>query len=369
MIRKKLKSYYKTFIKLFFTILYGKIKAFKSAQRLIEREKIKNTKFKNYQNKSYFLYRIKNARIYTDNHENVAIIKNNIILPKVSFQQVNGKLMNEKYNSVISKGTPSFIKKIKGKVFNLCQGASGKNYFHFLFDVLPKIYLLSSQIDLKKIDYFLISEPEKFQIEIFKLLGINKKKLLSSKKYNHIFANEIFSVDHPWYNKGFIQYNVKKLPSWIIYENRKTFLQNSVKKLINEKKNRLFLDRSQSKYNHCQISNFEDFNVLIKKKKIKTCQLEKISFSEQINLLSNSRIVIGAHGAALANIVFCKPNTIIVEIIPSNHPNRQTERISKILNLKYFRIKTKPTKFDVNYPFKIFLTEKDLNKIEKIINS
>jgi capsular polysaccharide biosynthesis protein len=110
-------------------------------------------------------------------------------------------------------------------------------------------------------------------------------------------------------------------------------------------------------------------NKLIKKKKIKTYQLEKISFSEQINLLNNSRIVIGAHGAALANIIFCKPNTRIVEIIPSNHPNRQTERISKILNLKYFRIKTKPTKFDVNYPFKIFLTEKDLNKIEKIINS
>jgi capsular polysaccharide biosynthesis protein len=369
MIRNSLKSYYKIIIKLFFNLLYGNIKTFKLAERLIEKIRIKKTNFKTYKNKFYFLYKVKNARIYTDNNENVAIIKNNLILPKISFQQINGRLMSEKYNSVITKGTPTFVKKIKGKVFNLCQGASGKNYFHFLFDILPKIYLLSSEINLKEIDYFYVSEPEKYQIEIFKLLGIKEKKLLSSKKYNHIFANEIFSVDHPWYNDGFVQYNVRKLPSWIILKNRKTFLQNSFKKFRNGKENKLFLDRSQSKYNHCQISNFETINYLIVKKKIKIFQLEKISFLEQVNLLKNSSIVIAAHGAALANIIFCKPYTKIVEIIPSNHPNKQTKRICKILNLKYFRIKTKPTKPDINYPFKIFLEKKDLKILKKIISS
>ena len=86
-------------------------------------------------------------------------------------------------------------------------------------------------------------------------------------------------------------------------------------------------------------------------------------------MFKNSSIVIGAHGAALANITFCKPNTKVIEIIPSDHPNRQTERISKILNLKYFRIETKPTERDTNYPFRIFLEKKDLKLIEKIIDS
>ena len=78
--------------------------------------------------------------------------------------------------------------------------------------------------------------------------------------------------------------------------------------------------------------------------------------------------MVGAHGAAFANIIFCKPKTKIIEIIPSNHPNKQCERISKILNLRYFRIKTKPDDTDVNYPFKIYLENKDLKLMEKAID-
>ncbi len=365
MIKKIFKSLYKTLIQIVFKLFYGKICLPRSSDNLLKRIKINNTNFKSYKNKDYYLYIVKNGRIFTDNNENVAVIKNNFILPHVSFQQINGRLRGTKYNSVVQKGTPSFVKKIKGKVFNLSQGGSGNNYFHFIFDIIPKIHLLSAKINIKKIDYFYISEPKKYQIQILKFLGINKNKLLSSDKYKHIFADEIYTVDHPWYEKGFIQYNVNKIPEWIIHTNRKTFITNF--KREGEKK--IFLDRSQSLYNHCQISNLQSLNNLIKRKKIKSYNAEKLSFKSQINLLKNSSTVIGAHGAALANILFCRPKTKIIEIIPSNHPNKQSERISKILNLKYFRIKTKPVNNDINYPFKIYLEKKDLRLIEKIIDS
>jgi len=116
----------------------------------------------------------------------VAIIKNNLILPNISFQQVYGVLRSSKYNCTLTKGTPSFVKQIKGKVFNLCQGASGNNYFHFIFDIIPKIYLLKSRINLNQIDYFYVSDPKIWQIKILKSLGININKLLNSK--NIVFA-------------------------------------------------------------------------------------------------------------------------------------------------------------------------------------
>ena len=364
MIRLKLKKFYKTLIHLLFMCLYGKVYISKSTGTYVNKIKIDDSNFKSYENKFYNLYNIKNARIYTDNNENVAIIKNNLLLPNVSFQQVYGKLKNTKYNSVIKKGTPSFVKKIKGKVFNLSQGSSGNNYFHFIFDIVPKIYLLRSKINLKDIDYFYISDPKKWQIEILKILGINKNKLLSSKKYNHIFADEIYAVDHPWYNKGFVYYNVKKIPKWIIHKNRETFFYKSK----HNSKKKIFLDRSLSSYNHCQIGNIEVVNKLIAKKKVKSYRTEKLSLKSKINLLRNSAVVIGAHGAAFANIIFCRPKTKIIEIIPANHPNKQCERISKILNLRYFRIKTKPNESDINYPFKIYLENKDLRLIEKAID-
>ena len=61
------------------------------------------------------MYIIKDARIYTDNNENLAIIKNNLILPHISFQQVYGVLRSSKYNCTLLRGTLLF-KKINGKV-------------------------------------------------------------------------------------------------------------------------------------------------------------------------------------------------------------------------------------------------------------
>ena len=95
---------------------------------------------------------------------------------------------------------------------------------------------------------------------------------------------------------------------------------------------------------------------------------ELLSFKNQINLFENSSVIMGAHGASLANIIFCKPRTKIIEIIPADHPNKKCERISKILKLKYFRITTEPDNTDVNYPFKINLNKKNLKKIKKIIS-
>lgn len=364
MIKKKLKLYYKHLVHIFFNYLYGKILIPKKNHKLFEKVKINNSQFKSFNNKNYNLYKIKRGRIFTDNNENVAIIKNNFVLPFVSYQQINGKLINIENNLVVKKGTPSFIKKVKGKVFNICQGDSGNNYFHFIFDILPKIYLLNFLIDLKKINYFYVSEPKEWQIKIFNILGIKKEKLLSSKKYKHIYADEIYAVDHPWYDKGYIQKSVKKIPKWIIFQNRKKFLKKSKASY----KKKIFLDRSESKFNHCQIENTTDIKKLVHNKKFKITKPELISFKNQINLFNNSSTIIGAHGAAFSNIIFCKPRTKIIEIIPADHPNRKCERISKILNLKYFRIETKPNNSDKNYPFRININKKNLKLIEKIIS-
>ena len=364
MIKKKLKLYYKSLVELFFSFLYGKIFLPKTTKNLIKKIEINNSFFKSFKNKKYQIYIVKNARIYTDNNENLAIIKDNQILPHISFQQVYGILRNPKYNCTLVKGTPSFIKKINGKVFNLCQGASGNNYFHFMFDIIPKIYLLNSKINLDKIDYFYIANPKKWQIRILKNLGITEDKLLSSKKYNHIIADEIYSVDHPWYTKGHIHNSVREIPNWIVLKNREIFLKKNKKNI----KKRIFLDRSNSSYNHCQISNPNFVNEFIFKNKFKSSKPELSTFKNQINLFNNSSIIIGAHGAAFTNIIFCKPGTKIIEIIPSDHPSRQNERISKILKLKYYRIKTIPDNSDKNYPFKINIDRKNLKLIEKIIN-
>ncbi len=47
---------------------------------------------------------------------------------------------------------------------------------------------------------------------------------------------------------------------------------------------------------------------------------EKLSFSEQIRLFSNTKIIVASSGAAMANIIFCPPASQIFILI-SKHPN------------------------------------------------
>ena len=73
-----------------------------------------------------------------------------------------------------------------------------------------------------------------------------------------------------------------------------------------------------------------------------------LNFFEQIYLFNNAKTIIGAHGAAYANLVFCKPGTKIIDLIPDDHPNRVDETISKYKNLNFNLIKLKKIKENKN---------------------
>ncbi|MBD1162935.1 hypothetical protein IDG48_05215 [Pelagibacterales bacterium SAG-MED12] len=162
MIKKKIKLYYKNIISKTFEQIHGKVLFKKNTSSMIDIFTINDVFFRSFENKKYNIYKVKNVRIFTDNNENVAVIKNNILIPKLSFQQINGKFCNAKYNSVIKKGTPSVLKKFSGTILNLAQGSSGNNYFHFFFDIIPKIFLVRKKIR-KKINFYYVSAPQSWQ--------------------------------------------------------------------------------------------------------------------------------------------------------------------------------------------------------------
>ena len=351
----------KTIIRGLFKLIYGRVNFDNNINYSTIASEIDKYDNETKSDQKYFLYSSDNCRIYTDLNENVAVIKDRIILDGHSYQQVNGKLESLKQNSVLKNGTPYFKKKINGTILNLLQGSSGENYFHFMFDILPKLWLVESKIKFEDIDYFLLNKRIDWQIKILKIIGINSNKILSAKQNRHIEATKIISVTHPWYLEGYIQEQVSNIPSWIIYELRAHFLN----KYISKKNLKIFIDRSDSKFKHCKIMNSNELISFLKKRNFQIVKPENLSLNEQIDIFNNAKIIAGGHGAALTNIIFCEKKTNIIEFIPSNHPSRKCERISKILNLNYFRFITKDTKDDKQFPYNINV---DLDELEKNLN-
>ena len=148
-----MKILYKKLIKIFFEIFYGKIQL--PTKNKLDYKNFKIIKLK-YFNKTFKLYKVNQGKIFTDCNTNVAYITKNNLITNFSYQQNGNKISSIKYNSVLKFGTPKMRKNIRGSVFFLIQGASGQNYFHWLFDLLPKIEVLNNQKKLKKIEYFLV---------------------------------------------------------------------------------------------------------------------------------------------------------------------------------------------------------------------
>ena len=364
MIKKKIQLFYKFIIQKVFKTLYGEIKIDTNVNKLFEKFHIEQISNDRHSEKKYYYYVVKNCRIYTDLNENVATIKDNIIIPDLSFQQINSKLESAKYNSVMSKGTPYIKKKLNGTVLSLLQGSSGENYFHFMFDIIPRILIFKSKNNLSEIDYFLLNKKIDWQIDILKLIGINPKKIIQAKYYRHLTAKKIICVSHPWYYEGYMQNETKNLPIWIVKELRKNFLIKENDLDYNNLK--LFIDRSDSKYSHCKIINNDDVIKFLKKEKFEIIKPENFSLNEQIKKFNSAKTIIGAHGAGLTNIVFSKKGTNVIEIIPESHPSKKAERLSYILKLKYFRYNTKDTQYDKKYPFNINV---DIDKLKKILHT
>ena len=136
----------------------------------------------------YKIFKMKNCRMYTDTVTDTAFILNNKIIDGPSFQFRNPKNSEVTNNIVFQKGTPKFKKKLKGTVFSLLTGGGGNaNYWHWLFDVLPRLKILENKIHLQNIDYFLLPDiKERFQKETLDLLNIPVEKRISSRKFRHI---------------------------------------------------------------------------------------------------------------------------------------------------------------------------------------
>ncbi len=330
--KKIISKLYKKVISNIFFLIHGEVVHSKYDFSRVEIKKINRVENINVKKFNYKIFKIKNGRIFTNYVESLAVICQKSLIKEVSFQQINGKL-HQKKNQVILTGTPKFLKNIPGKIMVLSQGATGHfNYAHWLFDIIPKIKLLSIKYKLSNIDFFYFSKLTKFQKETFDMMKINNKKIIDSNKFRHVQASSVYAVTHPNYFDGTIFKAHGNLPAWIITYLRKLFLKK-IKKIF--KYDNIYIDRSDSPFKHCQPINNDNVINFLKSKNFKILKLSNLSIFDQVSIFNNCKKIVAPHGAGLANITFCKKKTKVIELIPENHPSRTHKRISNINKLNY----------------------------------
>ena len=266
---------------------------------------------------SYRIYKISDGRLYTDRVRDTAVILENKIIEGPSFQLRDNSNAPASNNIVFEKGTPRRLRNLNGIVASLLTGGGGNNnYWHWIYDVLPRLKLCDQIKKLEQIDFFILpSLKRSFQNETLKELNLGKKKLLSSEVFRHIKAKELIVTDHPYIVTNDFHKDSQNIPEWIIKWLREKFLKDS-KRINKNYPKSIFLHRSDSKPNtpgYRSLVNEAEIKEFLMRKNFTMIRLNELSFLEQVQYFNNAECIIGLHGAGFANLTFCRHGTKVIE--------------------------------------------------------
>lgn len=209
------------------------------------------------------------------------------------------------------------------KTIGVAASAAGWNYYHWLFDILPRFYLL--QKHGIEVDGYAINPIEKaFQQETLNRIGVHTDQLIQLNKQTHFCAAKLIIPSLPG-DSG-------HMPKWVCDFLRREFLDPAC--LEPEKCKRIYISRKNAGYR--KVAN--EIEVIEKLASFGFCPvvLENLSVMEQAQLFAAAKFVVAPHGAGLANLVFCQPGTKVIEIFSPFYVNVCYWALSNHMDLEYY---------------------------------
>ena len=252
----------------------------------------------------------------------------------IKFNKIIGTNITEDYHNIVGQRIPLFNFRLIRKFFFgyypffLIADTLSGNYFHFLFDVLPKLLV----IDKLGIRVKLIlpnNFPSNFLV-FLKSLGYDEFVFL--KSWNLFFFRSLYYIDHVFSPSGvFHRDQVKELYEWLTAKGKINIPIKHSEPL------RIYLSRNSA--NSRRIVNENELKMLVSHFGFISISTDDMEIEEQLRLFSNCSILISPHGAGLANMIAMPPNSCVVEIRQKvEFPNNIYMRLASEKLIRYYYI-------------------------------
>lgn len=177
------------------------------------------------------------------------------------------------------------------------------NFFHWMIDILPRLAPLRC-IGLEA-DYYLVDCLSPFQQHVLEALGIEPHQLIQPHCRLLLEADELLvpSLPTPTCLRAF----GPMLAAALGADGPVTSPR------------RIFISR---RYTGTRtLANESQLETLLCSRGFETHSMEQYSLAQQARLVRESDIIVATHGAGLANLLFARPGTRVIEIVPAGRFN------------------------------------------------
>ncbi len=218
--------------------------------------------------------------------------------------------------------------RIKGRALML--SSNGGNYFHWLFDSLPRLEILDKAgYDLKDLDWVVIgNHPFPFQQQTLDILNIPREKIVRCSKWKVLQFENLVVTSMPTFSSGMLE-------PWL-----GTWLRGQFSTPASDGLSRyIYLSRRNNPRR--RLVNEMEIERLLQQRGFEVHVPDNLTFAEQVRLFASARVIVSPHGAALANIVFADAGTRIIELFHPDTKSAIYQELARYGGLEYRAVQGK----------------------------
>lgn len=187
------------------------------------------------------------------------------------------------------------------KTFGIIHSAWTAGYYHWLTESLPRAYVLKERYP----NAIPILPSEKYVKYASSLQLIGHKEVAFFPNESNVKLREFVLTECPP--------NFATTDPSLLKKVRDAILE-SLSVTISEPEEIVYVSRAKARGR--RILNEDQLLSLLSGFGVKSVCSEDLSFSDQVQLMAKTKVLISIHGAGLTNMMFMQPNTSVCEILP-----------------------------------------------------
>lgn len=201
------------------------------------------------------------------------------------------------------------IEHVDGTLVSLTSPGSERNYFHFLFDVLPRWGILQESLPGFVPDHLYVASNTGYQKQLLALAGLDGYDRVASEKHRAVSADHLLVPSMP---------NPEEIaPTWMVEWVRANLPAVSTA----DKPRRIYITRGSAP-NTRRVVDEVNLWPLLEQRGFVRIDPGTISVRDQIDHFAAADVIVGPHGAALSNLVFIKPGARVLELFAPSYVKR-----------------------------------------------
>lgn len=199
-------------------------------------------------------------------------------------------------------------------------GFASSNYYHFTVEIISRLAYID-QFKQYRDTPILIDEDVKRYNQLIEILDLFKGEhpVKYVKKAEYINVEKLILPSmNTWMPINVKSQDLFEVSDNIIAQSAVDNVRRAAECYLNDSENRrIYLSRKNAK--NARLTNAAEVEELFRDAGYEIVYTEELSYADQVRLFSSAKCIVGATGAALTNVIYCNPGTIIGCIIPRSY--------------------------------------------------